>query len=147
MKSCLLSAHFSNLAFSASTFNPAQLLSIANVLALDISGRGIPSYVNNLTGAAGNDFYFVRHNGSASNPIELSDVTNTVVATPEVLTVSANNTSYFIDGDIDVQGDIDHYSVAVPANLTANTVSVVCSVAPSFPHRGRPISAILFMLA
>ncbi|HVK66720.1 MAG TPA: hypothetical protein VM694_19685 [Polyangium sp.] len=75
--------------------------------------------------AGENDFYFVNHGGSGSNPIEAA--TNDAVDMPEALKATPNGTttSFFVDGDIDTAPtDIDYYSVEVPAGSA--TISVAC---------------------
>jgi hypothetical protein len=82
-------------------------------------------WVQRAAGAAGtNDFYFTKHYGSGSNPLEVADATNGTVAGAEKLTISTN--SYFVEGDINTAGDVDFFSVDVPAGLMMNTVSVAC---------------------
>ncbi|MRG95786.1 hypothetical protein [Polyangium spumosum] len=77
------------------------------------------------TAAGANDFYFVNHIGTGSNPLEAA--VNDDVAMPEALkpTPNGTTTSYFVDGDIDMAPmDIDYFSVDVPSG--AATVSVAC---------------------
>jgi hypothetical protein len=72
--------------------------------------------------ASADPFYFVLHGSGSGNPVETADVTNTVVATPETLTVSTGTTSYFVEGDILTVADVDHFSIA---KQTGN-LSVAC---------------------
>ena len=79
-----------------------------------------------------NDFYFLRHVVSDSNPVEAEDVANDSAATAEVLSGEENPDygliSHFVDGDIlDVDTDVDHYGVPIPATLPAgSTISATC---------------------
>lgn len=75
--------------------------------------------------AGENDFYFVNHGGTGSNPLEAGP--NDAVDMPEALKATPNGTttSYFVDGDLDAAPtDIDYYSVDVPAGSA--TISVAC---------------------
>ncbi len=75
--------------------------------------------------AGENDFYFVNHVGTGSNPLE--GPMNDAIGMPEALKPTPNGmqTSYFVDGDIDMAPmDIDYFSVDVPAGTA--TVSVAC---------------------
>ena len=87
-------------------------------------------YLFFMTRAAGatageNDFYFVNHVGTGSNPLETA--MNDAVDMPEPLKATPNGTttSYFVDGDIDTAPmDVDYFSVDVPSGAT--TISVAC---------------------
>jgi len=83
-------------------------------------------FVERDVGMAGtNDFYFLRHYGGGSNPIEKADATNDDIAMPEVLNEAVNQPgAFFIDGDISKANDIDHYSLTFPAGTTK--VTAVC---------------------
>ncbi|MDI3288064.1 hypothetical protein [Polyangium sp. 15x6] len=75
--------------------------------------------------AGENDFYFVNHGGTGSNPLEAGP--NDAIDMPEALKATPNGTttSYFVDGDLDAAPtDIDYYSVDVPAGSA--TISVAC---------------------
>jgi hypothetical protein len=75
--------------------------------------------------AGKNDFYYFNHYILSGNPVEGG--MNDNIAMPEVLTPSDNvmeGASYFVDGDIDKSGDVDYYSVDVPAMSTQ--LSIAC---------------------
>jgi hypothetical protein len=95
-------------------------------------------YLLFMTRAAGavagkDDFYFMYHNGGNSNPLEAEALpaapadTNNTPAMPEALTAVPNgtSTSYFVEGDINKAGDVDYFSIDVPAGSA--TISVACS--------------------
>lgn len=86
-------------------------------------------FVSKEAGAAGaNDFYFMRHYGGGSNPIELDDAGNNVAATAEALSDAGEAgflASYFVDGNLTPAAtDVDYYALAVPSG--AATISVAC---------------------
>ena len=68
-------------------------------------------------------FYFMYQTLGAGNPLEKSEVTNSLPATPEVLAASATKGSYFVEGNLAV-GDLDHFKIAT---LGEATVSVACA--------------------
>lgn len=68
-------------------------------------------------------FYFVYETIGGGNPVETAEVTNTLPATPEVLKVSAQAGSYFVEGNLAV-GDKDHFQIATNGEAT---ISVACS--------------------
>jgi hypothetical protein len=77
------------------------------------------------TTAGTNDFYFFQHYYSSSNPLEKGQ--NDDVDTPEMLekiNQMDGGASFFIDGDIEVAGDVDHYGVLVPSGM--ETVGFLC---------------------
>jgi hypothetical protein len=74
--------------------------------------------------SGGGDFYFVYQTLTSGNPLEVQEMANDMLATPEVLTLSAGTVgSYFVEGDIPV-GDIDHFQINT---LGLPTLSVACS--------------------
>lgn len=76
--------------------------------------------------AGANDFYFFRHFYTGSNPVEMGP--NDDIAMPETLEKvdqMDGSASFFIDGDIEMAGDVDYYSVPVPAGLSL--ASFVCA--------------------
>ncbi len=83
------------------------------LLKLGVGGAAVP--------ASADPFYFLLHGVGSGNPVETADVTNTVLATPETLAVSAGTTSYFIEGDLGA-ADVDHFSIAKQAGV----LSVAC---------------------
>jgi len=75
--------------------------------------------------AGANDFYFMNHVATDSNPLEMGP--NDDIMMPEALTATPNGTttSYFVDGDLDMAPmDIDYYSVDVPMGVAQ--ISVAC---------------------
>lgn len=81
--------------------------------------------------AGANDFYFVWNGGGGSNPIEKGDTATTdndTFAKVEALTDNGASGSvlgrFFIDGDIGKAGDVDYYSLTVPAGT--KTISAAC---------------------
>ena len=75
--------------------------------------------------AGANDFYFFNHYAVSANPIEVGP--NDDIAMPEVLKPTTNQSkgsSFFVDGDLDSDTDVDYYSAAVPTGATE--ISVVC---------------------
>ncbi len=72
-----------------------------------------------------NDFYFDLPGFSSGNPLEVNEVANGSLATPDALTESTSKAgSFYIEGDL-APADLDHFSVTVPAT-NADTVSVAC---------------------
>jgi hypothetical protein len=74
--------------------------------------------------AGTNDFYYFNHYAVSANPIEVEP--NNDMAMPATLKASANQTegaSYFVDGDIGMAGDVDFFSINVPALATQLTIA------------------------
>jgi hypothetical protein len=73
-----------------------------------------------------NDFYFSYAYISGSNPVETGD--NETVAKAQVLSPSETQAAlagYFVEGDLDPDGDLDFFSFDIPAG--AVSVSATCS--------------------
>ncbi|MFT3772916.1 MAG: PPC domain-containing protein [Minicystis sp.] len=74
------------------------------------------------------DFYVIYETLGEGNPVEVNEVTNSVIATPEVLPLATGTTgSYFVEGNIltpGAAGDVDYFQVATQGQ---ETVSVACS--------------------
>lgn len=132
------------IAYVASAADPATKLAEVDVMAsMTPAAISFPcttgtDYLLFMTRAAGatagtDDFYFMYHNGSGSNPLEAESLpmgmpdTNNTSAMAEALTGVANgmDQSFFVEGDINHDGDVDYFSVDVPADK--KTVSVACS--------------------
>ena len=73
--------------------------------------------------AKANDFYFLSTFPGWGNPIEMDDVANTDMATPEAIDLS-DAASAYIEGDLLPITDVDHFQVTVPNGMT--TVTGVC---------------------
>jgi hypothetical protein len=110
-------------------------------------GREYQLFIEPAAGAGGeDDFYFVRHYGSGSNPLEASDSANTSFATAETLTAEDTQTgvfSFYVDGDVLPAGvDIDHYALDATVVAEGGRVSVYCSA----ERRGSGLRALGFAL-
>lgn len=74
-----------------------------------------------------NDFYFLRELVSGSNPLEADDAANNMAAGAQALaTAMGDPNRYFFEGNISMDGDVDYFTAAVPANLMMKQVGVFC---------------------
>lgn len=132
----------------------ADIMAAAEPAAISFPCTAGEDYLLFMTRAAAavagkDDFYFMYHNGSGSNPLEAESLpaappdTNNLPAMPEALTPVPNGTttSYFVEGDINKAGDVDYFSVDVPAGSA--TISVACS-GQRFGTAVRGLSASIF---
>jgi hypothetical protein len=81
--------------------------------------------------AGANDFYFLSHGRSGSNPVEANDVANNGLLNAEALEATPNSSggqSYFVDGQILVAGgDEDNFKLAIPDGVDDTwRISVSC---------------------